>query len=424
MAEYHIHTKCIQEGWKPKNGEPRVLPIYQSTTFAYDSSEEMAKLFDLESSGFFYSRLANPTVDAVEQKIAALEGGVGAILTASGQSASFMSVLNICQCGDHVVCASAIYGGTFNLFNKTMREMGINFTFVSPDASLEEINAAFTEKTKCVFAETLSNPALIVLDIEKFAQAAHSHNVPLIVDNTFPTPINCRPIEHGADIVIHSTTKYLDGHAVALGGVIVDGGKFNWENDKFPALNTPDETYHGVTYTKDFGNAAYLAKCRAHLMRDLGAMMSPNTAFLLNLGIETLFLRVKQHCENGLTIANYLENHDKITWVNYPGLKGNKYYDLAQKYLPNGTCGVVSFGIKGGREAATKFMDALKLARIATHVADIRTCVLHPASTTHRQLNDQELEAAGVKPDLIRLSVGLEDARDIIADLEQALAQI
>ncbi len=416
-------TKCIQAGYTPKNGEPRVLPIVQSTTFKYESSEQMGKLFDLAESGYFYTRLANPTCDAVAAKIAALEGGVGAMLTSSGQAATFYSLFNVCGAGDHIVAASAIYGGTFNLLGATMKKLGIETTFVHPDATVEELNAAFRDNTKAVFAESLSNPALIVLDIEKFANAAHSHGVPLIIDNTFPTPVNLRPFEFGADIVIHSTTKYMDGHACALGGVVVDGGRFDWmaHADKFPGLTTPDDTYHGLTYAKDFGNAAYITKLTAQIMRDLGSMQSPQNAFLLNLGLETLHLRIPRHVENATAVARYLEEDDRISWVNYPGLKSNKYYDLAQKYMPNGSCGVISFGIKGGREAATKFMDNLKLAAVVTHVADARTCVLHPASTTHRQLTDAQLTEAGVAPDLIRFSVGIEDKEDIIADIEQAL---
>ena len=421
-----FNTKCIQAGYTPKNGEPRVLPIVQSTTFKYESSEQMGKLFDLEESGYFYTRLANPTCDAVAAKIAALEGGVGAMLTSSGQAASFYSIFNIAGAGDHIVAASAIYGGTFNLFSVTLKKLGIETTFVHPDAPIEELNAAFRPNTKAVFAESLSNPALIVLDIGKFAEAAHSHGVPLIIDNTFPTPMNLRPLEHGADIVVHSTTKYMDGHACALGGVVVDGGKFDWmaHADKFPGLTTPDDSYHGLTYAKDFGASAYITKLIAQLMRDLGSMQSPQNAFLLNLGLETLHLRMPRHVENATAVAEFLEANDKITWVNYPGLKSNKYYDLAKKYMPDGTCGVISFGIKGGREAATKFMDSLKLAAVVTHVADARTCVLHPASTTHRQLTDEQLVEAGVGADLIRLSVGIEDKEDIIADIEQALANV
>ena len=427
MSEYQINTKCVQAGYSPKNGEPRVIPIIQSTTFKYDTSEDMGKLFDLEASGYFYTRLQNPTNDFVAAKIAALEGGTAAMLTSSGQAASFYSIFNICSCGDHVVSSSTIYGGTYNLFAVTMKRMGIDFTFVAPDADDETLNAAFKPNTKAVFGETIANPALAVLDIERFAAAAHRHGVPLIVDNTFATPINCRPFEWGADIVIHSTTKYMDGHASGVGGVIVDSGKFDWmaHQDKYPGLTTPDESYHGITYAERFGQeGAYITKATAQLMRDFGSIQSPQNAFLLNLGLETLHVRVPRHCENGMAVAEYLQNHDKVTWVNYPHLKGGKYYDLAQKYLPNGSCGVVSFGIKGGRSAAENFMKHLKLAAIVTHVADARTCVLHPASATHRQMNDQELEAAGVSPDLIRFSVGIEDKRDILADLEQALAAV
>ncbi|MBU5333514.1 MAG: aminotransferase class V-fold PLP-dependent enzyme [Anaerocolumna aminovalerica] len=422
MSNYHINTKCIQEGYMPKNGEARVLPIYQSTTYKYDSSEHVGKLFDLAESGFFYSRIANPTVDAVEQKIAALEGGIGAICTSSGQAASTLAVLNICNAGDHMISSAAIYGGTSNLFGVTMKKMGIEVTFVNPDASEMEIQDAFRENTKLVFTETLANPTLVVSDIEKFATLAHKNGVPLIIDNTFATPINCRPIEYGADIVVHSTSKYMDGHAVALGGVVVDSGNFNWDKGKFPGLTTPDESYHGMVYTRDCGKAAYLVKARVQLMRDLGLTPSPNNAFLLNLGLETLHLRMERHCSNALAVAKWLKINDKITWVNYPGLESNKYYPLSKKYMPNGTCGVISFGIKGGREAAVKFMDGLKLAAIVVHVADARTSVLHPASTTHRQLSDAQLVEAGVTPDLIRMSIGIEHVNDIIADLEQALA--
>ena len=421
MSEYRIDTKCIQEGYSPKNGEPRVLPIVQSTTYTYDSSQAMGDLFDLKADGFFYTRLANPTLDAVEKKIAALEGGVGAMLTSSGQAASMIAMLNICHAGSHIVASSAIYGGTFNLIFKTMQEMGIESTFVSPGCSREELQAAFRPNTRCVFAETLSNPSLVVADIEMFAEEAHAHGVPLIVDNTFPTPINCRPFEFGADIVTHSTSKYMDGHAVQLGGVIVDSGKFDWNNGKFPMLTQPDESYHGIVYTEKFGNAAYIVKARTHLMRDLGAQASPQNAFLLNLGLETLALRMERHCSNALKVAKFLENHEKVSWVNYPGLESSPYHALAQKYMPNGTCGVVSFGVKGGREAATRFMDSLKMASIVTHVADLRTCVLHPASTTHRQMTDEQLAEAGVTPDLIRFSVGIENPEDIIEDVAQAL---
>lgn len=422
MSNYHLNTNCLHAGYTPKNGEPRVLPIYQSTTYKYDSSEEMGKLFDLEKDGYFYTRLQNPTNDAVAAKIAALEGGVAAVLTSSGQAASFYSVFNICGAGDHVVASAAIYGGTFNLFSVTMKKLGIDFTFVSPHSSKEELDAAFKDNTKLVFAETLSNPALEVLDIEKFANAAHSHGVPLIVDNTFPTPVNCRPFEFGADIVTHSTTKYMDGHATQVGGVIVDSGNFDWtQNDKFPGLTTPDESYHGITYTERFGKGAYITKAVAQLMRDLGSIPAPQNSFLLNLGLETLFLRVERHCENAMAVAKMLENHPNVSWIKYPGLESDSQHDLAMKYMPHGTSGVISFGVKGGREAATKFLDSLKLASVVTHVADCRTCALHPASTTHRQLTDEQLEECGVKPDLIRLSVGIEYVDDIIADVEQAL---
>lgn len=422
MKQYHLNTNCVQAGYTPKNGEPRVLPITQSTTYKYDSSEDMGKLFDLTASGYFYTRLQNPTNDAVAAKIAALEGGVAAVLTSSGQAASFFSIFNICSAGDHVVSTSAIYGGTFNLFSVTMKKLGIDFTFVSPDADDAELNAAFKPNTKVVFGESLSNPALIVLDIEKFAKVAHAHGVPLIVDNTFPTPVNCRPFEFGADIVMHSTTKYMDGHATSVGGVIVDSGNFDWtQNDKFPGLTTPDDSYHGVTYTESFGKGAYITKAVVQLMRDLGSVPAPQNSFLLNLGLETLFLRVERHCQNALAVAKFLQADDRVAWVNYPGLKSSKYYDLAQRYMPNGTCGVVSFGLKTGRDGAVKFMDSLKLAAIVTHVADCRTCVLHPASTTHRQLSSEELDACGVGDDLIRLSVGIEFVDDIIADLAQAL---
>ena len=424
--KFKRETLCVQGGWQPKKGEPRVLPIYQSTTFKYETSEQMARLFDLEDAGYFYTRLQNPTNDAVAAKIAALEGGVAAMLTSSGQAASFYSVFNICSAGDHFVSASAIYGGTFNLFAVTMKKMGIEVTFVDGDAPAEEIARAFRPNTKALFAETVSNPGLNVLDIEKFAKIAHEHGVPLIVDNTFPTPINCRPFEWGADIVIHSTTKYMDGHAAAVGGAIVDSGNFDWEAhaDKFPGLTAPDDSYHGLTYTKAFGKGAYITKATAQLMRDLGSIQSPQNAFLLNIGLETLHLRMPRHCENALKVAEYLASRtDKVAWVNYPGLRGNKYYELAQKYMPGGTCGVITFGLKGGREESIRFMDSLKLGAIVTHVADARTSVLHPASHTHRQLTDEQLVAAGVAPDLIRFSVGIEDAGDIIADIEQALEQ-
>lgn len=423
MKDLQRDTLCIHAGYKPGNGQPRVMPIVQSTTYTYESSQEMGDLFDLKAEGFFYTRLGNPTNDCVEQKIAALEGGVGAMITSSGQAASLLSVLNICTAGQHMVCSSAIYGGTFNLFFKTIKEMGVEVTFVPPTASLEELRAAMRENTRCVFAETLSNPSLVVTDLELFAQAAHEHGVPLIVDNTFPTPINCRPFEWGADIVVHSTTKYMDGHATSVGGAIVDSGNFDWDAhaDKFPGLCTPDESYHGLTYTKAFGKMAYITKATAQLMRDLGSIQSPQNAFLLNLGLETLHLRMPQHCKNAQTVAEYLAQNAKVAWVNYCGLPGDKYYEQAQKYMPNGSCGVVTFGLKGGREESIKFMDSLKLAAIVTHVADARTCVLHPASHTHRQLTDEQLMEAGVRPDLIRFSVGIENAEDIIADIEQAL---
>ena len=424
---YKIETKCVQGGYTPKNGEPRQIPIIQSTTFKYESSPEMAKLFDLEASGYFYSRLQNPTCDFVAGKICEMEGGSAAMLTSSGQAASFYAVFNIASCGDHVVASSAIYGGTYNLFAVTMSRMGIEFTFVSPDASEEELNAAFRPNTKAVFGETVANPALNVLDIEKFAKVAHAHGVPLIIDNTFATPVNCRPIEWGADIVTHSTTKYMDGHGAAVGGCIVDSGKFDWTKypEKFAGLCTPDDSYHGVTYTERFGLAgAYITKATAQLMRDLGSVQSPQSAFLLNMGLESLHVRMKRHCENALAVATFLKNDDRIEWVRYPSLEGDKYYDLAQKYMPNGSCGVVSFGVKGGRAAAEKFMAGLKLAAIETHVADARTCCLHPASATHRQMTDAELEAAGVSPDLVRFSCGIENADDLIADISQALDNI
>lgn len=417
-------TICLHGGYTPKNGEPRQIPIVQSTTFKYDTSEDMGKLFDLEASGYFYTRLQNPTNDAVAAKIAALEGGTAAMLTSSGQAASFYAIFNICSCGDHVVSSATIYGGTYNLFAVTMKRMGIEFTFVEPDCSDEELEAAFRPNTKAVFGETIANPALTVLDIERFAKAAHAHGVPLIIDNTFATPILCRPFEWGADIVTHSTTKYMDGHATAVGGCIVDSGKFDWNAhaDKFPGLTTPDESYHGITYTERFGlEGAYITKATAQLMRDFGSIQSPQHAFLLNLGLESLHLRMIRHSENGQAVAEFLDKHPKVAWVNYCGLPGNKYHDLAQKYLPKGCCGVVSFGIQGGRAAAETFMKNLKLASIATHVADAKTCILHPASSTHRQMNEEELKAAGVPSDLIRLSVGIEDIQDILADIEQAL---
>jgi len=419
----HPETICVQAGWNPRKGEPRVLPIYQSTTFKYDTSNQMARLFDLEDTGYFYTRLQNPTNDAVAAKIAALEGGVGAMLTSSGQAANFYAVFNICKAGDHLVSSSAIYGGTFNLFAVTLKQLGIEVTFVNPDASAADIAAAFRPETKALFGETISNPSMEVLDIEKFAGVAHSHGVPLIVDNTFPTPINCRPIEWGADIVVHSTTKYMDGHATSVGGAIVDSGNFPWMEyaDKFPGLCTPDASYHGLTYAEAFGKSAYLTKATVHLMRDLGSIQSPHNAFLLNLGLETLHLRMPRHCSSALAVAQYLECHPKVAWVEYAGLETSPYHSLASKYMPSGTCGVLSFGLKGGRDVAIRFMDNLKLAAIVTHVADARTCVLHPASHTHRQLSDEQLVAAGVRPDLIRFSVGLENVDDIIADIKQAL---
>lgn len=426
MSNYKIETKCIQSGYTPKNGEARVLPIYQSTTFKYENSDEMGKLFDLEASGYFYTRLQNPTNDAVAAKICDMEGGVAAMLTSSGQAANFYAIMNIAEAGDHIICSSAVYGGTYNLYAHTIRKMGISATFVDPDCSEEELHAAFQENTKAVVGETIANPALTILDIEKFAKVAHAHGVPLIIDNTFPTPINCRPIEWGADIVTHSTTKYMDGHATAVGGCIVDSGNFDWEAhaDKFPGLTTPDETYHGLVYTERFGKGAFITKATSQMMRDLGSIQSPQNAFLLNMGLETLHLRMPRHCENALKAAQYLQSHEKVAWVNCSMLEGDKYYDLAQKYMPNGTCGVITFGVKGGRDACVKMMDSLKMIAIVTHVADARSCVLHPASHTHRQMNEQELIEAGVQPDLIRFSVGIENIEDIIADLEQALAAI
>jgi len=421
---YHISTKSVQEGYSPENGQPRVTPIIQSTTFRFDSSEHIGKLFDLEVGGHFYSRLSNPTVEVPEKKIAAMEGGVGAMCTSSGQSASLMAILNICECGDNIISSSAIYGGTYNLFAVTMKKFGIDVVFVDMDASSEELQKHFNDRTKAVFAETLANPALKVLDFEKFSTLAHNNGVPLIVDNTFATPVLCRPFEHGADIVVHSTTKYLDGHAVALGGAIVDAGKFNWNNGKFPMLTTPDSSYHGIVYTETFREAAYITKARVQLMRDMGNMMSPMNAFLLNLGMETVALRIEKHSANALEVAKFLQTNDKVAWVNYPGLEDNSQYKLAQKYLPDGASGVISFGLKGGRADATKFMDSLKLAAIVVHVADVRTCVLHPASTTHRQLTEEQLKECGIGSDLIRMSIGIEYAGDIIDDIKQALAQI
>ncbi len=422
-----IETKCVQGGYTPKNGEPRQVPIIQSTTFKYDTSEDMGKLFDLEASGYFYSRLQNPTCDTVAAKICALEGGTAAMLLSSGQAANFFAVFNIATCGDHVISSSSIYGGTYNLFAVTMKKMGIEFTFVSPDCTAEELNAAFKPNTKAVFGETIANPALTVLDIEKFAEAAHAHGVPLIVDNTFATPINCRPFTFGADIVTHSTTKYMDGHGSAVGGCIVDSGNFDWlaHADKFPGLCTPDDSYHGITYAEKFGQGgAFITKATAQLMRDFGSTQSPQSAYYLNLGLESLHVRMERHCLNGQKVAEFLESHEKISWVNYPGLPSNKYYATAQKYMPKGTCGVVSFGVKGGRSAAEKFMKALKLTAIETHVADARSCCLHPASATHRQMNEQELIAAGVPGDLVRLSCGLESYQDLIDDITQALATL
>ena len=427
MKQYQLETRCVQAGYHPGNGEPLEIPIIQSTTFKYDTSEDMGRLFDLEASGYFYSRLQNPTCDYVAAKICELEGGSAAMLTGSGQAANFYAVFNIASCGDHVVASSSIYGGTFNLFAVTMKKMGVEFTFVSPDCSEAELDAAFRPNTKAVFGETIANPALTVLDIEKFAAAAHAHGVPLIVDNTFATPVNCRPLEWGADIVTHSTTKYMDGHASAIGGCIVDGGRFDWmaHAEKFPGLCTPDESYHGIVYARRFGReGAFIQKATAQLMRDFGSVQSPQSAYLLNLGLESLHVRMQRHCENAQAVAEFLDGHAKVSWVSYCGLPGDRYYALAQKYLPNGSCGVVSFGVRGGRSAAEAFMKHLKLASIATHVADARTCCLHPASSTHRQMSDRELAAAGVGPDLVRLSVGLESSADLIADLDQALAQI
>lgn len=420
-----LDTICVQGTYKPKNGEPRVIPIIQSTTYKYDSSVEMGDLFDLKASGYFYSRLQNPTCDNVASKICALEGGVAGMLTGSGQAANFYAVFNIAQAGDHIVSSSAIYGGTYNLFNVTMRKLGIDFTFVSPTASAEEIQAAIKPNTKAIFGETISNPSLDILDIETFASVAHKNGIPLIVDNTFATPINCRVFDYGVDIVTHSTTKYMEGHASTIGGAIVDSGNFDWtQNDKFPGLTTPDDSYHGIIYTEAFGKGAYITKATVQLMRDLGSVQSPNEAFLLNVGLESLHLRIQRHCENAKAVAQYLEKHPKISWVNCAMLEGDSQYEIAKKYMPNGTCGVVSFGIKGGREAATKFMDSLQLAAIVTHVADTRTCCLHPASTTHRQLTDEQLKECGVSPDLVRFSCGIEAAEDIIADIEQALEKV
>ena len=418
-----METTCIQGGWQPKNGEPRILPIYQSTTFKYSTSEQMGRLFDLEENGYFYTRLANPTNDAVADKIRELEGGAAAMLTSSGQAANFYAVFNICGAGDHLVCSATVYGGTSNLFVVTMKKMGVDVTLVDPDAPEEEIEKAIRPNTKCIFGESIANPALVVLDLEKFARIAHRNGIPFIVDNTFATPINCRPFEWGADIVTHSTTKYMDGHAMTVGGCIVDSGNFDWEAhaDKFPGMTTPDESYHGIIYTKKFGKAAYITKATAQVMRDLGSIPSPQNSFLLNIGLETLHLRMPRHCENAQKVAEYLQSREDVAWINYPGLENDKYHALAQKYMPNGTCGVISFGLKGGRQAAGEFMDKLKLAAIVTHVADARTCVLHPASHTHRQLSDEQLREAGVDPSLIRLSVGIENVDDIIEDIRQAL---
>jgi O-acetylhomoserine (thiol)-lyase len=421
MCAWRIETKCLQEGFKPKNGEPRVLPIYQSTTYKYNSTEQVAKLFDLSEPGHMYTRISNPTVECLENKIASLEGGVGALCTSSGQSASLIAILNICECGDHFVSSSTIYGGTYNLFAITMKRMGIEVTFIDPDSPEEEIQKAFRPNTKALFGETIANPKLNVLDIEKFARLAKRNKVPLIVDNTFPTPILCRPFEYGADVIVHSTTKYMDGHATCVGGVVVDSGKFDWKNSKYPLFTEPDASYHGLVYTKDFGDAAYITKARVQYMRDIGNCMSPNSAFLTNLGLETLHVRIERHCENALKVAQYLNNNNKILSVNYPGLPDDRYHALAKKYLPHGSSGVISFRIKGGRAAAIEFMDKLKLAAIVVHVADARTAVLHPASSTHRQMSDEQLMQAGIEPDLIRFSVGLEHVDDIIEDIEQAL---
>ncbi len=423
MSKYRFATRCVQAGYSPKNGEPRVLPIYQSTTFKYESSNQMGRLFDLEEAGYFYTRLNNPTLDAVAARLTEMEGGVAGMLTSSGQAASFFAFFNIAGAGDHIIASSAIYGGTYNLLDVTMRRMGIEVTFLEPDCSEEQLEAAFRPNTKLVFGETLSNPSLVVLDIEKFAGAAHRHGVPLIVDNTFPTPANCHPFEFGADIVTHSTTKYLDGHAATVGGAIIDSGNFDWtaQADKYPGLTRPDESYHGVIYTERFGKAAYIQKATVQLMRDLGSIPAPFNAFLLNEGMETLPLRMRQHCENAQAVAEFLQSDSRVSWVSYPGLPSDRYYSLAKKYMPHGTCGVVSFGVKGGREAATRFMDALQLASVVTHVADARTCVLHPASTTHRQMTDEQLTACGVSPDLVRFSVGIEDKEDILEDIAQAL---
>lgn len=423
MSDYKIETKCVQSGWTPTTGEARVLPIYQSTTFKYDTSDAMGALFDLEKDGYFYTRLANPTNDYVAKRICDLEGGAAAMLTSSGQAANFFAVFNIAEKGDHIIISSAVYGGTFNLLTTTVAKMGLETTVVDPEIDIDELRKLVKPNTKCILAESISNPSLVILDFEKFVTVAHENGIPMIVDNTFPTPINCRPFEYGVDIITHSTTKYMDGHATAVGGCIVDSGNFDWMKypDKFPGLCKPDESYHGVVFAERFGKAAYITKATTTLMRDLGSIQSPQNAFYVNLGLETLHLRMERHCENALAVAKWLKNNDKVAWVNYPGLEGDKYYDRAKKYMPKGTCGVLTFGIKGGREASIKFMDSLKLVAIVTHVADTRSCVLHPASHTHRQMTDEQLLEAGVQPDLIRFSVGIENVEDIIADLEQAL---
>lgn len=424
MSEYHINTKCLHSGYYPKSGESRVLPITQSTTFCYDSAEQMGDLFDLKEEGFFYTRLSNPTADAVEKKIADLEGGVGAMLTSSGQAATFISIINICHAGDHIIAQNSIYGGTFNLFNKTIKELGIDVTFIDVDITAEQIHKAIKENTRCIFIESLSNPSLVIADIEMFANVAHEHNIPLIVDNTFPTPINCRPIEFGADIVVHSTSKYLDGHALAIGGVIIDSGKFNWENGKFTDFTTPDESYHCTVYSDYFKNSAFIAKAKLHLMRDIGVTPSPSNCFLLNLGLETLPLRMERHCSNALTVAKYFENNSKVISVNYPGLKNDKYFNMGRRYMPKGSSGIVSLRVKGGRKAAEKFMNNMNLASRVVHVADIRTCILHPASTTHRQLSESQLSEAGIYQDFLRFSVGVEYIDDIIDDIEDSLKSL
>lgn len=424
MSKYKINTKCVQDGYQPKNGDPRVLPIYQSTTYYYETGNQVGKLFDLEDPGFMYTRLGNPTSSAVEEKIASLEGGSGALLTASGQAAIMIAVLNICNAGDHIVATNAVYGGTFNLFSVTLKKLGIETTFLPTDVSEEELRKSIKDNTRLVYSETLSNPLLEIPDLEMFAKVAHENNIPFYVDNTFATPINCRPFEFGADVIVHSTSKYMEGHAVALGGAIIDSGKFNWNNGKFPELSTPDESYHGVVYTERFKETAFITKARVQMLRDIGSTPSPTNSFLLNLGLETMALRVERHCSNAEKVAEFLESNDKVLWVNYPTLKSNKYYDVARKYLPNGTCGVVSFGVKGGKAAAMKLMDSLNLAAIVVHVADARTSILHPASTTHRQLSDEQLIESGVLPEAMRLSVGIEDVEDIIDDLKQGLEQI